>query len=199
MQAVPAWKPQGTFVLLGLIVGVYILQFLTAAAVGSYAHWFIFGVGYLPTDLGSGWWIRPWTLVTSTLSHDLADFRHILFNGLVLYFFGPILERILGLKKFLTWFFVSGAVSGVLQIMITGGLALGASGALMFIFACLVVLMPNEKVLFWGIIPLPFWVMGILYAVLDILGAIGPANNIGNFAHLSGMAIGLVYGWRLKQ
>ncbi|MGB1586956.1 MAG: rhomboid family intramembrane serine protease [Thermoplasmatota archaeon] len=199
MQMLPEWRPLGTWTLLGIIGAVYILQQLVGTTLGAYAHWFLFGIGNLPTELGNGWWLRPWTLITSTLSHSPNNLTHILFNGLVLFFFGPILERILGLKRFLTWFFITGAVSGVLQILITGGLALGASGALMFVFGCLAIIMPNEKVLFWGIIPMPFWAMGILYAFLDVVGAINPYSSVGNFAHLSGMAMGLWYGWKLKQ
>ena len=115
-------------------------------------------------------------------------------------------SALLALAAIPALFFVRYLRGGVLlrpgdvkALALTGGLALGASGALMFIFGCLVVLMPKEKVLFYGIIPMPFWAMGILYAVLDILGAIGPANGVGNFAHLSGMALGLGYGWRLRD
>ena len=189
----------GTYALLGAIVGIYLLQHIPLAASGAHAHWFVFGIGNLPIEPLAAWYLRPWTLITSTLSHSPTGISHLLFNGLVLYFFGPVLERILGLKRFLSLFFITGAISGTIQILITGGLALGASGALMFIFGCLVVLMPKEKVLFYGIVPMPFWAMGLLYAALDILGAIGPANGVGNFAHLSGLAIGLAYGWRLKQ
>lgn len=186
------WKPEGTYALLIAIGAVWAAQFAVAFGFGSGLHAWIFAIG-------PEWWLRPWTLITSTLSHSLVRFAHILVNGLVLWFFGPLLERILGTKRFLVWFFGAGAISGVLQVTLDPGLALGASGAIMFVIGALAVIMPKETVLIWGILPAPFWAMAIGYAVLDLLGAIGPANGIGNVAHLAGMALGAGLGWKLRQ
>ncbi len=188
------WHPKATYGLLAAIGGIFVLQLVTLG-ISPLLHREIFTI---QTDF----WLRPWSLVTSTLSH--GGFYHLLFNGLFLFFFGPTLERIIGMKRFLVWFFVSGAVSGAAQVTITGilyggGAALGASGALMMMFGTLMVLMPNEKILIWGIVPVPFWIAGIGYAALDVLGAFDPGNGIGNFAHLSGMAIGLALGYKTKK
>ena len=187
------WHPRATFTLLGSMVGVFVLQWLAILAAGTLAlHNFVFAIG-------PDWYIRPWTLITSTLAHDPTGLWHIFVNGLVLFFFGPILERIIGMKRFVAWFFASGALAGIIQVSITGGGALGASGAIMMVFGALVVLMPHEKVLIWGIVPVPFWAAGIGYALLDVLGVLTPADGIGHFAHLSGMAIGLWVGWDTRQ
>lgn len=186
------WHPKGTYGLLGAMLGVYILQFATIVTAGGAWH------NYLWT-IGPAWFLQPWSLVTSTLAHSPADLWHILFNGLVLFFFGPILERIVGTRRFVTLFLLAGALSGVLQVTLEPGAALGASGAIMMVFGTLVVLMPHEKILIWGIIPVPFWAAGVGYVALDLLGTFNPASNVGHFAHLSGMAIGLWFGWDLKQ
>jgi membrane associated rhomboid family serine protease len=145
------------------------------------------------------WLVEPWTLVTSTLSHHPARPMHLLLNGLFLFFFGPVVERLTGVRRFLILFFVAGALTGVAQVELSRALgsglpALGASGALMMLFGMLVALLPREKIHLYGILPLPMWVAGIVFAVLDLIGALNPRSDVGNFAHLAGMALGLAYG-----
>lgn len=191
-----AWKPRATHALLAIIGGVYLLEWLAYSIGGPGLMAWFFAIG----PLGDWpWYMRPWTLITSTLAHAFPGFGHILINGLMLFFFGPILERLIGAKKFLFWFFVSGAIAGIVQVTISSHLALGASGALMMIFGALVIIMPKEKILVYGIIPVPFWAAGIGYALLDVFGAIGPSTGIGNFAHLTGMAVGLWLGWGTRK
>ncbi len=193
-RAVPmqTWHPKGTYGLLGTIVGVLLLQWLVLGSLGEAFHYWLFAVSPV-------WYLHPWSLITSTLAHDPYDLTHILFNGLILFFFGPIVEQILGTRKFLWLFLLSGAISGIAQVTIEPGFALGASGALMMTFGVLVMLMPREKLLIYGIIPVPFWVAGLGYAAYDVLGGFFWDDNVGHFAHLSGMALGLWLGWDLKQ
>lgn len=210
-QAVPEWKSMGTYALLGAIGAVFLVQAVLLTTRPALHD----GLFVIDTD----WLVRPWSLVTSTLAH--GGLSHLFINGLVLYFFGPIAERILGMKRFLVLFFVTGAIAGILQVHLSavyyaylndlsitqalmpwtdapGDGALGASGALLFVFGFLMVLMPNQTILLFFIIPVPFWLAGILFALADIAGAINPDSGVGNFAHLTGMAIGLVYGRRFK-
>lgn len=188
----------GTYGLLGVIGAVFVLQWITALTAGVGTHRFLFVI-----DMH--WYLKPWTLITATLAHSLVSIWHILFNGIVLFFFGPSLERLIGMKRFLVLFFVAGAIASLLQVYLSWFLfdvdpgGLGASGGLMMVFGALMVVMPNEKVLIWGILPLPFWAAGIGFALLDILGALDPGSGVGNFAHLSGMALGLWVGWNIRQ
>lgn len=155
--------------------------------------------------INTDWYLRPWTLVTSTLAHSPSGITHLLFNGIFLFFIGPTIERVLGVKRFVILFLVGGALAGVAQVHLSHALqgssygALGASGAIMAVFGVMIILFPNEKILLWGIVPIPMWIAGIGYAALDIMGALGGSSGIGNFAHLAGMALGLAYGMNLKQ
>lgn len=191
------WQPFATYGILGAIVAFYIAELVVLATADAALFQRLFVI-----DMH--WPFEPWTLITSTLSHSPAGIAHILFNGLVLFFFGPILERLIGWKRFLVLFFLAGAIAGVLQALLQWYLfgqdvgALGASGAIMMVFGALMVVMPKEKILIWGIIPMPFWVAGLLFAAIDVLGAFDPGSGVGNFAHLSGLAIGLWVGWRLR-
>ena len=49
---------------------------------------------------------HSWQIITHMFMH--GSFMHILFNMLTLYSFGPVLERILGDRKYLILYFVSG-------------------------------------------------------------------------------------------
>ncbi len=189
----PVWKPLGTYGLLGAMAGVFILQWVTILAAGGDVRWHSFLWTVAPD-----WPFRPWSPFTSTLAHSPANFTHILFNGLMLYFFGPILEQLVGTRRFVVTFMIAGAVSGVGQVMITGGGALGASGAIMMVMGALAVVMPKQQLLLFGIIPMPFWLATAGYAAMDLIGALGPADGIGHIAHLAGLAIGLWIGSRIR-
>jgi uncharacterized protein len=191
------WQPHATYALLGAIVAVFLVQLALVIAGRPALHNLLFVI-----DMS--WPMRPWTLVTSTLAHSPTRMTHILFNGLFLYFLGPTVERLLGSKRFVILFLVGGAISGVLQAYLDwrfedGGGALGASGALMVLFGLLMVLLPRETVLLMGIVPMPMWVMGLLYAAMDVLGLFDPTSSVGHYAHLSGLALGLGYGFYMRQ
>lgn len=196
-------RPIGTYGLLGTIAGVWVLELLLLNQPVSYGGGTVRATSYLFV-IDVDWPFRPWTLVTSTLAHDPVNLTHLLFNGLFLFFFGPLVERIVGTKRYLLLFLVAGAVSGVAQVHLSralghGGGALGASGALMALFGVVMVLLPKERIFIYGIVPVPMWIAGILYAALDVLGVLNPYSPVGNIAHLSGMALGLGYGIYTKQ
>jgi uncharacterized protein len=183
------WKPLATYVFLGIMGLTFVLQLL------------------LPDPrlwaVANDWLSRPWSVVTSVFAH--GGIGHLLINGFVLFFFGPILERIIGRKAFVLFFLLTGMVSGVIQVefkaLMTGAFSAGwgASGAISAILGVLLILMPRQQVLFYGVIPMPFWLMGLLFVGYDILRTFDPDSRIGTLAHLSGIAMGLGYGWWLKQ
>jgi membrane associated rhomboid family serine protease len=190
------WRPDATYTLLGIIGAIYVAQIATLATRPE-LHNFLFVIHV-------DWYLRVWSLVTSTLAHDPGDPAHIFLNGIMLFFFGPTVERVLGQRRFLVLFFLAWAISGVVQVHLDSAFgdghgALGASGALMAIFGLLMVLMPRSQILVWGFVPVPMWIAGIGYALIDVFGAFNPHSPIGNFAHLSGMAMGLVYGVNVKR
>lgn len=57
---------------------------------------------------------RPYQLITNMFMH--ADFQHLLFNMLSLFFLGPMVERVLGAKRFLIMYFVAGFVAVLLHM-----------------------------------------------------------------------------------
>jgi membrane associated rhomboid family serine protease len=139
---------------------------------------------------------RPWTLVTHLFLH--GSFEHFFINMLVFFFFAPVLERKIGSSKFLLIFFLAGIFAGIGWSLTSVSPAVGASGALMGIFATLAVLMPRMRVYLFFIVPLEIWMVVILFALYDFF-MIGSGDMIAHTAHLSGLFFGLLAGMWLKS
>ena len=151
-----------------------------------------------------------WTWVTSIFAHAPLSLGHIFINGLVLFFFGTVLERKIGSRRFLGLFLVGGLVAGLSQTLAIFYLAppaewtgaLGASGAIAAVLGTLTVLNPNLRVYLWFFIPMPLWLLTIAFAGYDLFfaatGGAG-AGGVARIAHLSGLALGLAYGLKLKR
>lgn len=135
---------------------------------------------------------KPYQLVTHMFTH--GSFTHILFNMFALWSFGSLLERVWGPKKFLIFYLVCGLAAAVAQLFLSNAPAIGASGAVMGLLGAYAYLFPNTELL---IFPIPFpikakWaIIGI--AAIDFFGGVYPTGSqIAHFAHLGGLAMGLI-------
>src|ERR687887_443609 len=63
--------------------------------------------------------VRPWTFITYMFLHDPHSITHILFNLLVLYFFGPRVEERLGSNHFIRLYLISGVVGAILSMILS--------------------------------------------------------------------------------
>ncbi len=133
---------------------------------------------------------EPWRAITSMFLH--ADFAHILFNMFVLFMFGTVLERRVGIAWFLLVYFISGICGSLgFELLSEPGIyAVGASGAIYGILGALVVLAPRMTIYFYGI-PMPMYIAGIVYAVIELV-FLGRADNIAHSAHLLGLVGGFI-------
>ncbi len=138
---------------------------------------------------------RPWILLTSMFLH--GGLNHILFNMYALILFGPLLEYKIGAKKFLFIYLLSGIVAAFFSSFFYTR-ALGASGAIMGMLGAIIILMPNLRLLFLFFIPMPLWIAGVIWILIDFFGIFMP-SNIANIAHLVGIACGLLFGLYLKR
>src|SRR5688500_563288 len=60
---------------------------------------------------------RPWTLFTYMFSHDLQGILHILFNMLMLYWFGRLFTEYLGSDKLIALYILGGIAGGILYLL----------------------------------------------------------------------------------
>jgi membrane associated rhomboid family serine protease len=165
----------------------------------------------LRSDLPSHLW-KFWTLLTYGFLHDgpsleapRADYNiwHLVFNMLTLWFFGRPVEGIMGRAEFLRFYCTAIVVAGLAWVIgeRLGGAApgprlVGASGGVMAVLAAFIWYYPRETIYFWGVLPVPAWVLGVLYLLSDIQGAGNGQSNVAHVAHLAGAAFGILFAWR---
>ena len=143
--------------------------------------------------------LMPWTLITYGFTH--YSFSHLLFNMLVLYFFGRSFSNLfkadLCLKVYLLGIFSGGLAfvfiynlfpSGILK---TVGPLVGASAGVRAIIVFLCAYLPNKEVRFFTF-QFPLKYIGIALVVLDIPGLFSQ-NSGGTIAHFGGYILGYYY------
>ncbi len=164
---------------------------------------------------------RIWQPVTYLFMH--GGFWHLFFNMFCLWMFGSALERTIGSRKYLVFYFVAGlgaalthtgveylqmsamvsADPGILtagQINLLRTPTVGASGAIYGIQIGYAMLFPNDT---WTLLFPPIslkakWFV-LLFIVIELFtGVTGTVDGVAHFAHLGGMLFGflLLLYWR---
>ncbi len=146
--------------------------------------------------------LQLWRVVTFQFLH--ANFDHILFNMIALYFFGPLVEAYLGRRRYLAFYLLCGVAGPVMYVLmwaaqvLSGGPSTPLVGASAGIFGVLVagaMVAPNTEVLIWGILPVKLKTLALVllaiaaYTVFHY-GPLGSNNAGGQAAHLGGAAAG---------
>ena len=169
--------------------------------VGTFAMFF-------PTSPYFRWW-QP---ITHMFMH--GGFWHIFFNMYTLVMFGMVVERALGTKKYLWFYFITGLGAAALHTGVEwlelnymdGGIGIlytpmvGASGAIFGVLVAFAMLYPQARLtLIFPPITLDakWWVI-IFIGIELVTGITGTAMGIAHFAHLGGALFGwlLIRYWR---
>ncbi len=135
-----------TFKLIIVNVIIYFISMILIAVKGS--DFFSTSLAITPSLILSG--KSLWTFLTSMFMH--GSFFHLFANMFSLFFVGGMLERIIGSKRFLGIYFLSGLVGGgfyVLSAYLFGGLnvpAVGASGAIFGLLGVLALVVPFSRI-----------------------------------------------------
>jgi membrane associated rhomboid family serine protease len=139
----------------------------------------------------------PWQLLTYAFLH--GNLTHIFFNMFGLWMFGRDLERLMGAKRFLIYYFTCVVGAGIVQLVVatTQGAAyptVGASGGVFGVLLAYGLTYPNRMVmLIFPPIPMRAKYFVLFYGLLELyLGLSGGAPGVANFAHLGGMLFGFV-------
>ena len=164
---------------------------------------------------------RWWQPLTHMFMH--GGWWHILFNMYTLVMFGMVVERVLGTKKFLILYFVTGlgavalhtgvewldirrlaasasmvAQSDVIDMLRTP--MVGASGAVYGVLVAFAMLYPEARMtlIFPPVTLDAKWMVAIFIGIELITGITGTQMGIAHFAHLGGALFGflLVLYWR---
>jgi membrane associated rhomboid family serine protease len=139
-----------------------------------------------------------WTVLTYMFVHGSG--MHILFNMLGLLVFGPPLEQRIGSWEFLTYYLVTGLLTGLFSVFLaflfgwTGMLLMGASGAIYALLLAFAVFYPRARIFIWGIIPVKAPILVLIFAGMALVQQLtGLNSNVAHFAHLAGLGFGYLY------
>jgi len=125
-----------------------------------------------------------------------ADFGHLIFNMLTLWFFAPVVVGYLGNFTFVLIYFGSLIFGSLLTISFHKDdynyRAVGASGAVTGVLYSAILLQPDMMLGIFFVIPIPAYLFGILYLLYSIYGMKAKNDNIGHTAHFGGAMGGYV-------
>ena len=130
-----------------------------------------------------------YTLITAIFLH--SGIPHLFYNLFGLALFGSILEHVIGSKRFLILFFVSGLAASLISIPFYDRV-LGASGAIFGVLGMLGILRPRMTVWVYSM-PMPMILALFVWGAGDVLGIFVPTGT-ANIAHLGGLGIGVIAG-----
>ncbi len=148
---------------------------------------------------------RPWTIISYGFLH--AGFFHIVFNMMVLYYFGNLFLDFFNSKQFLTYLFL-GIISGGLIYILSynflpglqtqNSLLVGASAGVMAVVIGIASHIPQYSLRFRFIGNIKLLYIAVALVILDVVQI--PAGNAGgHLAHLGGSLIGFLLTTYLAQ
>ncbi len=139
-----------------------------------------------------------WQLFTYMFVH--ANFTHIFLNMLALFIFGVPLERRIGSREFLLFYFLTGTGAGILTLIVnwyTGMFLIpvvGASGAIYGLLLAYAILFPDSVLFIFGIIPMKAPVAVLVFAGLEIFFQLtNIQQGVAHLTHLAGILLAYLY------
>ena len=179
------------------LIGINILIFLAMRYMGDRVFMYLYALMPMrPYRVVLNGWI--WTFVSYMFIH--GGFSHILFNMLALFIFGMHVEREMGSREFLLFYFITGTLAGVFSFVVYyltgvyGAILLGASGAIFAVELAFAVFFPRSIIYLWGILPLRAPVMVLGFTALELVSSIfGLSQGVAHLTHLAGFGFAWLY------
>jgi membrane associated rhomboid family serine protease len=139
---------------------------------------------------------KIWQLITYQFMH--GDFVHILFNMFMLWMFGMEIENIMGSRKFLLFYLVSGVGAGLLQLIGAPlfsnslGYTIGASGAVYGVMIAFGMFFPDRYIFIYFLIPVKAKYL-IAFLVIIEFFSVREASLVAHMAHIGGAITAFVF------
>jgi membrane associated rhomboid family serine protease len=163
----------------------------------------VLGLKFAPGIIGRNL-LRPYhvarqgeygTLITCGFVH--ADFAHLFFNGLTMFFFGPPLEQTIGTTKFLALYFIGLLISSLGTVLKHRNdpdyASLGASGAILAVLFAYIVYYPTQMLYLYFALPVPAVLFAFGYLAYTWWASKNSRDRINHDAHLDGALTGLIF------
>jgi membrane associated rhomboid family serine protease len=181
-------------------VGIFIITLLIGSFSGLFQTKATFiGTWFSLSPVPEIFITRPWTFLTYGLLH--GGFFHILFNCLILFFFGRIFLDYFTPKQLLN-FYVFGILFGGIAFVLSYNIfplfknstvpLVGASAGVNAIVIGIAAYIPNYQLNLRFIGYVKLWHIAAVYILLDLVSLAG-GNGGGSFAHLGGALFGYFY------
>ena len=160
--------------------------------------------------------VEFWRLIGFQFLH--ASFPHLLFNMIGLYFFGPMIERYLGGKRYLAFYLLCGIFGALMYCLLNVGgwittmfaasnvqipgllfnspstPLIGASAGVFGVLMAGAFLAPNATVLLFFILPMRLATLAYAVAIIALINVIfGGSNAGGEAGHLGGAIAGFYF------
>lgn len=175
--------------LIALNVVVYFVQLTSPVGAGDIAQW----LGLSSSEFPAQWW----TIGTYMFVH--AGFMHVATNMIMLWIFGPRVERAFGARSF-TYFYLWCGVGGAIfhLLFVQHGAVVGASGAVVGVVLAYALKWPDDEVYLLSIIPIRArwlavgmiaWNVGM--ALADMTGV--SSGSTAWMTHVGGLAFAWLY------
>ena len=131
-----------------------------------------------------------WQLLTYLFVHEA--FYHFLFNMLGLWWFGSDVERALGSKRFIRYYFFTGIGAGLVSVFMNLP-TIGASGSIYGLLLAYGLLFPERVLYLYFVIPIKAKYCVLLFGLIELVALMGISSNVNHYAHLGGIFFGLLW------
>jgi membrane associated rhomboid family serine protease len=139
---------------------------------------------------------RPWTALTYFAVQ--GSVLHLALTSLVLYLFGPPVERRLGGRRFLAYYLYCGFGAALfasgLNTIVRIDPFVGASGAVFGVSLAFVLAWPTAELTSFPV-PAPLTARSLfaVFLLLDLMVGVLGRDGVAHFAHLGGVAAGYLF------
>ena len=189
--------------ILARVIIINVAVFLTVNIIGNFSHLNLLEYLALPIG-GDRFLIRFWTIFTYMFTHE--GLWHLFWNMFLFYFMAQIFFTIMGEKKMLYVYVMSGicgaALMLILGLLMPGSFAysilLGASAAVLGVGAVMAVYSPGYRVYLFGTFELQYKYFFLMIFVINTIIDFS-VNTGGKISHIGGALFGLAYGYALKN
>lgn len=141
-----------------------------------------------------------WRIITHGFVH--ADWVHLLVNMFTFWSFGAYIESAFNYRGFGEWSFLVLYFGGMIVASIKDVIqyrnapwytSIGASGAVSAVLFSAIFLNPWDKILLFGILPIPGILFGVVYLAYCQYMAKQGGDNINHNAHFYGAVFGFIF------
>ncbi|MDP3448952.1 MAG: rhomboid family intramembrane serine protease, partial [Anaerolineaceae bacterium] len=183
-----AKKPMVTYVLLGVTILMFALQYLSQTFLSGMDLPFVLG-GKINEMILRG---QIWRLLTPMLLH--GGLLHLAFNMYALFIIGRGLEHFYGHWRYLVLYLIAGYTGNVLSFLFSANPSLGASTAIFGLAAAQGVLILKNRKLFGSKSQSMLINLGLVIAINLSLG-FSANSGIDYWGHIGGLVGGAIFAW----